>query len=146
VDASFDTPPVRLGRPMNWWCQPKGSYGGTREWEDIYGPQGWCMAEEPNIECECNVPGERPAGAAWAGRRPGALAAKHAGRAANLVRQAAKHAGRAARQPSMGPRVHKGCAKSRATAAGSSRHVSIYKVVLQAGWGAPARSQSSSSA
>lgn len=60
-DAPLDAPPVRLGRPMNWWCQPKGSYGGTREWEDIYGPQGWCMAEDPKIECECNVPGERSA-------------------------------------------------------------------------------------
>ena len=53
----MDAPPQRYGRPMNWWCQPNNSYGGTRAPDDIYGPQGWCMAAEPNIRCECNVPG-----------------------------------------------------------------------------------------
>lgn len=60
-DAPMDAPPQQHGRPMNWWCQPNNSYGGTRAFEDIFGPQGWCMAAEPVIECECNVPG-------WGGR------------------------------------------------------------------------------
>lgn len=49
--------PVRQGRPMNWWCQPKGSFGGSRDWDDLFGPQGWCTAAEPKIQCDCNVPG-----------------------------------------------------------------------------------------
>jgi hypothetical protein len=57
MDAPMDAPPLQHGRPMNWWCQPNNSYGGTRAIEDLYGPQGWCMAAEPSIECECNVPG-----------------------------------------------------------------------------------------
>ena len=50
---------------MNWWCQPNltlTSEGqlttfGNRELEDLYGPQGWCMAEQPKIQCECHVDG-----------------------------------------------------------------------------------------
>ena len=51
---------------MNWWCQPNLTLTteegfvttfGTRELEDLYGPQGWCMAEQPKIQCECHVDG-----------------------------------------------------------------------------------------
>ena len=54
---SAGSPPRQQGRPMNWFCQPKGSFGGTIEWEDLFGPQGWCQAAQPKHKCECNVPG-----------------------------------------------------------------------------------------
>lgn len=53
---------------MNPHCQPKGSMGGSREWDELFGPQGWCMTAEPKIECDCSVPGRR---CGWAGIRGG---------------------------------------------------------------------------
>ncbi|KAJ9526350.1 hypothetical protein QJQ45_009826 [Haematococcus lacustris] len=59
------TPPLKRGRPMNTpECSPKEgadgtkyNAGGWRTWADIYGPGGWCVAEQPVATCPCIIDG-----------------------------------------------------------------------------------------
>ncbi|KAL6758371.1 exostosin-like glycosyltransferase [Haematococcus lacustris] len=59
------TPPLKRGRPMNTpECSPKEgadgtkyNAGGWRSWADIYGPGGWCVAEQPVATCPCIIDG-----------------------------------------------------------------------------------------
>lgn len=55
----MDAPPQRHGRPLHADCQPNNFLGGTREPDEIFGPEGWCMSAQPKIQCGCNAPGER---------------------------------------------------------------------------------------
>ena len=49
---------------MGMWCQPgqmpdgRKTAWGTISNEDLFGPQGWCTAEKPKIQCECYIDGE----------------------------------------------------------------------------------------
>ncbi|PSC76758.1 exostosin-like glycosyltransferase [Micractinium conductrix] len=59
------TPPIRRGRPMAQHCQPskdpsgKPIHWGTKDPEEITGPQGYCMAQSPasNDPCPCIMDG-----------------------------------------------------------------------------------------
>ena len=48
---------------MGMFCQPsKTSDGRDTSWgtvdpEDLFGLQGWCMAAEPRIQCDCYLDG-----------------------------------------------------------------------------------------
>ncbi|EFN59979.1 hypothetical protein CHLNCDRAFT_56485 [Chlorella variabilis] len=55
-DAPMDAPPQRHGRPLHADCQPNNFLGGTREPDEIFGPEGWCMSAQPKIQCGCNAP------------------------------------------------------------------------------------------
>lgn len=65
------TPPLQRGRVMSQFCQPnrtpdgQETAWGTIDPQDLFGPQGWCMAAEPKIQCPCSADG---------GRLPGGLA------------------------------------------------------------------------
>ncbi|KAI3427182.1 hypothetical protein D9Q98_007119 [Chlorella vulgaris] len=62
-DAPLGSPPERQGRPMGWYCQPGKLPNGTATvWGEtdpdlLFGPGGWCMAEEPKHMCDCIVDG-----------------------------------------------------------------------------------------
>ncbi|KAL4425009.1 hypothetical protein ABPG77_002894 [Micractinium sp. CCAP 211/92] len=62
-DAPLDSRPVRMGRPMDQFCQPnrlpdgRPTNWGTVEPEDLFGPEGWCNAEQPRHECPCYIDG-----------------------------------------------------------------------------------------
>ncbi|GFH23370.1 EGF-like domain-containing protein, partial [Haematococcus lacustris] len=54
------TPPLRRGRPLgNHLCQPSDDGKGNAlpwgqvPWDDLYGPEGWCMADDPKFTCPC---------------------------------------------------------------------------------------------
>ncbi|KAI3425325.1 hypothetical protein D9Q98_009089 [Chlorella vulgaris] len=57
------SPPVQLGRLMPMYCQPNKlpdgtpTAWGTNEPAAIFGPEGWCMAAEPQLQCECVLDG-----------------------------------------------------------------------------------------
>ncbi len=59
-----------MGRPMDQFCQPnrlpdgRPTNWGTVEPEDLFGPEGWCNAEQPRHECPCYIDGEQYAGTA----------------------------------------------------------------------------------
>jgi hypothetical protein len=48
---------------MGMFCQPsktpdgRDTSWGTVDPEDLFGPQGWCMAAEPRIQCDCYLDG-----------------------------------------------------------------------------------------
>lgn len=59
------TPPIRVGRPATW-CWPKHDENGNEpQWvkahavdnELIWGPEGWCEAENPKHKCPCVIDG-----------------------------------------------------------------------------------------
>ena len=49
---------------MGQWCQPdikvdgKSTAWGSVDPEELFGPEGWCMAAEPKRQCDCNIDGE----------------------------------------------------------------------------------------
>lgn len=53
------TRPKQRGRQLSLHCQPKngtdGSRLSTREktWDDIFGENGWCQADNPQVLCPC---------------------------------------------------------------------------------------------
>ena len=55
--------PVQNGRPMGTWCQPNKTRSGqptpwgTIDPENLYGPEGWCNAAEPKVQCDCYIDG-----------------------------------------------------------------------------------------
>ncbi|KAJ9511447.1 hypothetical protein QJQ45_029894, partial [Haematococcus lacustris] len=58
------TPPLRRGRPLgNHLCQPSDDGKGNAlpwgqvPWDDLYGPEGWCMADNPKFTCPCMYDG-----------------------------------------------------------------------------------------
>ncbi|KAL6758481.1 exostosin-like glycosyltransferase [Haematococcus lacustris] len=58
------TPPLRRGRPLgNHLCQPSDDGKGNAlpwgqvPWDDLYGPEGWCMANDPKFTCPCMYDG-----------------------------------------------------------------------------------------
>ncbi|KAG1671014.1 hypothetical protein FOA52_014258 [Chlamydomonas sp. UWO 241] len=58
------TPPVFRGRPLgNHLCQPNDDGKGHAlpwgqvPWADLYGPDGWCEAEDPKFKCPCMYDG-----------------------------------------------------------------------------------------
>ncbi|PSC72923.1 exostosin-like glycosyltransferase [Micractinium conductrix] len=61
--ARLDAPPERRGRPMGYLCQPdkmpdgQHTNWGTVDPEELWGPAGWCMAEQPKLECHCMLDG-----------------------------------------------------------------------------------------
>lgn len=48
---------------MGLWCQPnkmpdgRETSWGTRHPEELFGPEGWCEAAEPQLRCECYLDG-----------------------------------------------------------------------------------------
>lgn len=51
------TPALKRGRPLgNHLCQPSDNGKGHKlewgqvPWEDLYGPHGWCEADEPKLQ------------------------------------------------------------------------------------------------
>ena len=64
-------PPLQRGRVMSQFCQPnrtpdgQETAWGTIDPQDLFGPQGWCMAAEPKIQCPCSADGGRLLGG-WA--------------------------------------------------------------------------------
>ena len=56
-NAPMDAPPQQHGRPMHPECQPNNFLGGTRDPNELFGPDGWCTAKESKTDCPCNVPG-----------------------------------------------------------------------------------------
>ena len=56
---------------MGMFCQPnktpdgRNTTWGTVDPEDLFGPQGWCMAAEPKIQCDCYLDGGRRLGRGW---------------------------------------------------------------------------------
>jgi hypothetical protein len=48
---------------MGQFCQPNTTPDGQKTaWgtvapEDLFGPEGWCMAEKPKVQCECFLDG-----------------------------------------------------------------------------------------
>jgi len=61
--ANAGAPPVQRGRPMGQFCQPnrtpdgQETAWGTIDPQDLYGPEGWCMAAEPKHQCPCTGDG-----------------------------------------------------------------------------------------
>lgn len=57
------TPPAQRGRPLiDAFCQPKETKDGKKAFGEvpyskIYGPKGWCNAENPDWTCPCNIDG-----------------------------------------------------------------------------------------
>ncbi|EFN55367.1 hypothetical protein CHLNCDRAFT_52572 [Chlorella variabilis] len=64
-DAPPGTPPTRRGRPLGFHCQPnKGPQGqglpfgwGDKDPQDLWGPEGWCNADNPALKCPCILDG-----------------------------------------------------------------------------------------
>ena len=60
------TPPVKRGRPLSEHCQPnkdeagKSINFGDQEPENLFGPKGWCNAEQPSTHCPCIMVGPLP--------------------------------------------------------------------------------------
>ena len=61
---------------MPQWCQPnttkegQGTAWGMYPWEELFGPEGWCQAENPQRKCSCFLDGgwvERVRGWWWQG-------------------------------------------------------------------------------
>ncbi|GAX85634.1 hypothetical protein CEUSTIGMA_g13049.t1 [Chlamydomonas eustigma] len=54
--------PLRLGRPL-YNCNPKEDAEGKKvpwganPYKDIFGPKGWCEAEESDFQCPCRIDG-----------------------------------------------------------------------------------------
>ncbi|KAL4452533.1 hypothetical protein ABPG75_008195 [Micractinium tetrahymenae] len=63
IDAPPGAPPTRRGRPLPQYCQPNSTADGTQtgwgfvDYQDVFGPEGWCMAARPRIKCECYLDG-----------------------------------------------------------------------------------------
>ncbi|KAG2488211.1 hypothetical protein HYH03_013205 [Edaphochlamys debaryana] len=55
-------PPIQAGRPLSM-CSPSADKDGKKvEWgvtpyEDIFGPGGWCNADQPKFTCPCRLDG-----------------------------------------------------------------------------------------
>ncbi|PSC76549.1 exostosin-like glycosyltransferase [Micractinium conductrix] len=63
LDAPPGAPPVKQGRPMFQYCQPNkmpdgsDTVWGTVDPEELYGPDGWCIADAPKLQCLCYLDG-----------------------------------------------------------------------------------------
>jgi len=63
ADALAGTPPLQRGRPMGLHCQPSKSLAGINsslgeiDPQDLFGPEGWCNAEAPEVKCPCYLDG-----------------------------------------------------------------------------------------
>ena len=62
--SSPGTPLIQEGRPLPFPCSfPANDSQGNKAWgyvpyQDIYGPQGWCVADVPEVHhCGCNLDG-----------------------------------------------------------------------------------------
>mmetsp|Transcript_19563 Transcript_19563/g.42445 ORF Transcript_19563/g.42445 Transcript_19563/m.42445 type:complete len:788 (+) Transcript_19563:181-2544(+) len=63
-DSPPGTPPVRVGRPMTTpMCQPrttkegKPTHWGDQPYDNLYGKNGWCVADQPAWRCPCIIDG-----------------------------------------------------------------------------------------
>ena len=62
--SSAGTPPTQVGRPMDLHCRPRFDENGNKvTWsgdgipnELLYGPKGWCEADEPEFRCALRRP------------------------------------------------------------------------------------------
>ncbi|KAL4452535.1 hypothetical protein ABPG75_008197 [Micractinium tetrahymenae] len=57
IEAPQGSPPVREGRMMGGWCQPNITGWGTVDPDLLFGPEGWCTAQEPKHRCDCYLDG-----------------------------------------------------------------------------------------
>jgi hypothetical protein len=63
VDAPAGIPPLQRGRPMGIHCQPNvspdgmNSSVGEMNYRDLFGSEGWCNAEAPEVKCPCYLDG-----------------------------------------------------------------------------------------
>lgn len=58
------TPPLQIGRPLGDHCQPNKTPGtgtptkfGDIDPEKLFGPRGWCEADNPEFTCPCYLEG-----------------------------------------------------------------------------------------
>jgi hypothetical protein len=60
--------PEQYGRPMGLNCQPSSDHEGkptgigSISYDSLFGPQGWCQSEKPEINCNCGESGDGLAG------------------------------------------------------------------------------------